>query len=623
MNEVAHRSGMFPNSALRYSVGAFLCLFLAIVIGYFFLAQLLFIKSINIENSSYGNRLHLVSLPLWWGVDPGRYTFNGAIWMGDRAIPRISIDSSTAIDQIEIGGRSIEPSCRPIQGLEGHWYTIRCDLDLRGSPRNALQSLAVSLSSRGRPFALDIEPSSISPMEVPLGGALLTAVLVLAFLLCRAAHQSWIICAILTLALGVRLVYWVKTPPNVRGHDVTAHIEYVALVAQNWARPGPLVGWETHQAPLYYYIGGGLVRLERFIGVTGVGGVAVSLQGLSLVFAMLTAIGALLCFKECAHIFGLEGVMSERTAALALALYVFWPTAIMDSVRIGNDAPLVLLAVTFLFFILRWHSRQTPHNLLAAFVTIAFAIVTKASAVLLIPVLGLAAGLEWCVQPPKRTTYKHLLWLAPLLIIACLITFGPAIRERMADSNASLFIGPNPDRIGAPFAVGNRPSNYLMFNVKQFIARPFTDLFRDEYGRQLFWHYFWKTSLFGELLYGGRFKTPCGSLLCALLLLLIIMACTSLLFGNGKQWRPMASIVAFAAVWIGGTVALSVLHPFSPDRDFRLAAPSLASICWLAALSDPHFALRGWPRVASCAAIILILFSGASLAFILMLPISH
>jgi hypothetical protein len=132
--------------------------------------------------------------------------------------------------------------------------------------------------------------------------------------------------------------------------------------------------------------------------------------------------------------------------------------------------------------------------------------------VLLLPVLALAAGLEWRAWLNKRTVYKQLFWLAPLLVVACLVTFGGGIRERISGSNTSLFIGHKqyPD---ASLAVGNRPSNYLLFSPKQFIQLPFTDLYDDRYGRQMFWHYFWKTSLFGETNRGGQFESLCASVL--------------------------------------------------------------------------------------------------------------
>ena len=263
---------------------------------------------------------------------------------------------------------------------------------------------------------------------------------------------------------------------------------------------------------------------------------------------------ALFCFREFARLFCVEAAQSERAVTLAFALYVFWPTVVIDSVRIGNDSLLLLWAAIFLLCILRWHSDKDPRALRAASVAFAFAIVTKASAVLLLPVLVLrlpaSAVVRWL---NKCTVYKQLFWLAPLLVVACAVTFGGGIRERVSGSNTSLFIG-HKQYLDASLAVGNRPSNYLLFSPKQFIQLPFTDLYDDRYGRQMFWHYFWKTSLFGERNRGGRFESPCASVLSGLLLLFFILASLNLrFFRDAKRRKSLVSVFAFAAVWIVGT----------------------------------------------------------------------
>ena len=608
---------------IRYAAGAFLCLITAAVCGYLNLTHSIVIRSsVNVEDSKYVNSLLLrASLP-YWGDKPGRYGFDGFIWIGSRTTPRISIDTSAAVAQIRIGHRFIEPSCHALDNAGGHPNpiapTIRCDVDLSGFPRNSVQSLAIMLSSSGS-FMLNLEPALHSPIALFFGGAALIAVSLFVLFFCRAADQSWKISAICAFGLGVRLVYWCKTPPGVRAHDPYGHLEYIAFVAQNWVRPDRNAGWETTQAPLYYYVGAGLESLERHFGLTGVGLTPTSVQGLSLVFSILTAVVALFCFREFARLFCVEAAQSERAVTTAFALYVFWPTVVIDSVRIGNDSLLLLWAAIFLLCILRWHSYKDPRALLAASVAFAFAIVTKASAVLLLPVLALAAGLEWRAWLNKRTVYKQLFWLAPLLVVACLVTFGGGIRERISGSNTSLFIG-HKQYLGASLAVGNRPSNYLLFSPKQFIQLPFTDLYDDRYGRQMFWHYFWKTSLFGETNRGGRFESLCASVLSGLLLLFFILASLNLrFFRDAKRRKSLVSVFAFAAVWIVGTVAYSVLYPFSADRDFRFAAPALIVICWLTALSASSFASRRWLSLAMFASALVLLFIGGSIGFVLRL----
>jgi ABC-type Na+ efflux pump permease subunit len=136
----------------------------------------------------------------------------------------------------------------------------------------------------------------------------------------------------------------------------------------------------------------------------------------------------------------------------------------------------------------------------------------------------------------------------------------------------------------------------------------------------MFWHYFWKTSLFGETNRGGRFESLCASVLSGLLLLFFILASLNLrFFRDAKRRKSLVSVFAFAAVWIVGTVAFSVLYPFSADRDFRFAAPALIVICWLTALSASSFASRRWLSLAMFANALVLLFIGGSIGFVLRL----
>jgi hypothetical protein len=592
------------------------------------LTQLIVTRSTNISNSANvshskdANILILSAGPFSVGDKPVSYGFDGFIWIGNRTIPTISIDTSVAVAQIQIADRLLQPSCHPLQGAGEPPDLItlrtRCDIDLSGLPRNHCERLAVALSGRSMPFALVVEPTAVSPLAWLLGGIALIAILVSVFLLCRTAHQGWIMSAIAALGLGARLIYWAKTPPLVRTHDGFAHAQYVALVALNWIRPDRNAGWETHQAPLYYYVGACVVSLARLFGFQSIPAELVSLQCLSLAFSVLTAIVAFLSFKECAELFCPDAALRQRAVAMALALYVFWPTVVMDSLRIGNDSLLLLLAAIFLLCILRWHSHQSALALVAASLAAALAIATKASGIILLPVLCLSIALEGRSQPTKRTAYKHLLWLAPVLICAGFVTFGSGIQERMSGRDTSLLLAKNV--AGPEFAVGNRPGNYLRFNPKKFVLNPFTDLFNDNFGRQKFWHYFWKTSLVGEYRLPSRFESLCASSLSGLLLFLFILIFFGIFFCRAQQPKPLASTLAFAVLWIAGTVTFSILQPSASNRDFRYAAPALICICWFAALSSSGFAAKGWPRIAKCADILLVLFIVCSIGFAIGLP---
>lgn len=59
------------------------------------------------------------------------------------------------------------------------------------------------------------------------------------------------IAAILLLGIAIRVVYVSGTPYSVRAHDTGGHVEYIKYVANEGRLPAPMLGWETHQPPLY------------------------------------------------------------------------------------------------------------------------------------------------------------------------------------------------------------------------------------------------------------------------------------------------------------------------------------------------------------------------------------
>ena len=79
--------------------------------------------------------------------------------------------------------------------------------------------------------------------------------------------------------------------------------------------------------------------------------------------------------------------------------------------------------------------------------------------------------------------------------------------------------------------VRNNPGNFLFFDLRTFLTQPYTDPWHDELGRQFFWNYLAKTSLFGEF---KLLETPKGLWLAS-----IISACFVAFVGFGLRgfWK--------------------------------------------------------------------------------------
>ncbi len=130
--------------------------------------------------------------------------------------------------------------------------------------------------------------------------------------------------------------------------------------------------------------------------------------------------------------------------------------------------------------------------------------------------------------------------------------------------------------------VRNDPGNFLFFDFKTFLTNPYIDPWHDNLGRQFFWNYLAKTSLFGEF---HLLSTPKGLWLAS-----IISACFVALLGFGirgfwkSRWDKVQVVLAAQAfLFFAAMITLRLKYPFSCSNDFRYIVPVLLScLPWVA-----------------------------------------
>src|SRR4051794_35382636 len=148
---------------------------------------------------------------------------------------------------------------------------------------------------------------------------------------------------IILLGLLLHILYLSYTPYNVREHDVPAHLDYIKYVATNWRLPDrhPADGEEYFQAPLYYIIAAVVYKIS--------GNASLDyhrvLQGLSLVFFTVCLIFGVLLFQRVCK--------TKWLFFTSTALLVFWPSGIIDSVRVSNDPMYDMVSVIAMYFLMR------------------------------------------------------------------------------------------------------------------------------------------------------------------------------------------------------------------------------------------------------------------------------
>ncbi|MCO6430035.1 MAG: glycosyltransferase family 39 protein [Deltaproteobacteria bacterium] len=395
------------------------------------------------------------------------------------------------------------------------------------------------------------------------------------YVLLAALFVGWIVYSGRLLALAAReitliifatilkLAYWSYTPFHIRTHDLfyTGHLDYIHHMANHWYPPDPDTGWEYHQMPLYYYVAALAYKISL---LTWKAGSYEMLQAMSL----LISTGFLLFMFAAAATILKDNVARFTACALMAAL----PSAIMDSVRVGNDILLWMLSAAALYYLVAYSERNNARHLIFASLCTALAMLTKASALPLAAVVLLSIILSY------KSARKAALYSA-----AILTTGSSFFLLRSADN----FISSKRDLLLHPeyfmgvmhaVEVDNTPSNFLYFDLVTFLQTPFISVVSDITGRQFVPNVLLRTFISGEYFLPGAAAHWAGIALGAALLtvlILFVFGMRDLLKKNRVQALYM---ILFLILSLSALLTLRYRVPTSTAADARFIMPALFTI---------------------------------------------
>ena len=140
--------------------------------------------------------------------------------------------------------------------------------------------------------------------------------------------------ALLFIGILFRVVLFVVSPPS---NSYDNHLEPINLYSESLSRTAPFQCWECYQPPAYYYLGGGILKASRALGINEITQWKI-VQGINLILSILVLITCLLILIE----FNV-GVWDK---ILYMSFIICLPRDILTSAMIGNDYLLVFATVT-------------------------------------------------------------------------------------------------------------------------------------------------------------------------------------------------------------------------------------------------------------------------------------
>lgn len=401
---------------------------------------------------------------------------------------------------------------------------------------------------------------------------------------------------ILVILAGVWLYlgYLGYTVYTERNYDGGAQLEYIEFIVKNHALPKANTCFVCHHPPLYYVLGAAAYALFarlRLIAPTD------GLQLYSLVVSLGFVVVAALLARELSR--------DRREVQLACALVVFWPYSVHNSVRVHNDTLVSTLLLASLWLTVRWARHDRPRDLYLAGFVGGLAILTKSSGIVIAALLFLLLGKRLLFAPGKLRTLLRGSVVGAMLVLALFLN---AVRkdksvEREPAPRGALcekLLG-SACHIGEHQFVGNKPKNYLYFDLKSFLVEPYFIAERDGAGRQYFWNDLLKSSLFGthntvpdrETSYELNKAMATG--MNWLLLGMTGYLGAGLVAMRKEARRRFALIGLFILLSVAFLAAFKMMIPAPHHNDFRHVFPVLVPMAIVYAASVAAFRRRSRP----------------------------
>jgi hypothetical protein len=384
----------------------------------------------------------------------------------------------------------------------------------------------------------------------------------------RRLRFDWLTSVLVVSGTLLAVDYGTYTTISERNYDGPAQLQYIQALARSGRPPEVFDCVACGHPPLYYALGAIWSKLTLVVGFVPL---ELRLQWLSLLLFFGFVVVALLIFRSAGA--------PLATLRLATALLVFWPSSIINSVRVHNDAlasPLLLAAT---YFIAKWDERGHERDFYVALLVCALSLQTKATGYTVAATLLCFVALRWRASGSRSRAFARSAVAIGVLAAAAFLAVG--LREsREHTTLCQKVFGHACDGRYVP-AVADTPSRFFYFDVRQFVTS--FDALHAEPHRDYFLNRLAKSSLFGVAALGDDFAGAWHAALAAamsLLLLAMVLTCAlaSPLVRRADLRRYRVYIVA-SAIMVAFLFAFRVALPNEYHEDFRHIFPVLVTFC--------------------------------------------
>ena len=274
----------------------------------------------------------------------------------------------------------------------------------------------------------------------------------------RRLRFDWLIVAIVLTGTVVCVDYLTYTSVSERNYDGSSQIKYIQFIAQHLRLPDVYECGPCGHPPLYYSLA---ALWSKVVLVRGWMPFELGLQWLSLLLFFGFVVFSLMIFRS----------IESRSATqwLAAALIVFWPSSIINSVRVHNDALAALLMLAAMYFIAQWDRQGRTRDFYAALIASALALLTKSSGYTVATTLVFFTVLRLRSTGLHRTAIKRCVTVIAVLAGVAVLAVG--FREsRRPTTVCQKVLGHACDGRYRP-PIPDTTSRFISFDAAGFVRR--------------------------------------------------------------------------------------------------------------------------------------------------------
>jgi hypothetical protein len=265
-----------------------------------------------------------------------------------------------------------------------------------------------------------------------------------------------------------------------------------------------------------------------------------------------------------------------------LAVLGVAPALVFNASRVSNDVLLNLLEFLWLGFLLQFWKRPDWPAWLGLSLVLGLALLTKASALILIPISLI------CLRFPHEQANLKVLKAIVLLAVAMAISGWYYLTRALHESGVDSFIVGNIHHLNPKGHIDGVLAKSFVFNPFKVLRYPFVEPWgpRHEY----FLEYFFKSIFLGEWLMGPAYRWVARIFILTALLLLPVFLRGVWISVKDRSGYDFPMLITFFAVFAAQWAFLQVA-PFMSSQDFRYSVILLVPLVYFfqrGASSLPH-----------------------------------